>query len=51
MERDVLREAARGLIDIARSYGIEAQIIGRVEAAEKASVTIFHEGNEYNYNK
>jgi phosphoribosylformylglycinamidine cyclo-ligase len=44
-------EAARGLIDIARKYGIEAQIIGRVEAAEKASVTILHEGNEYNYNK
>ena len=44
-------EAARGLIDIARSYGIEAQVIGRVEAAEKASVTIRHEGNEYNYNK
>ena len=44
-------EAARGLIDIARSYGIEAQVIGRVEAAEKASVTILHEGNEYNYNK
>ena len=42
-------EAARGLIDIARSYGVEAQIIGRVEAADKARVTILHDGAEYVY--
>lgn len=42
-------EAARGLIDIARSYGVEAQIIGRVEAADKARVTIRHDGAEYVY--
>lgn len=42
-------EAARGLIDIARSYGVEAQIIGRVEAADKTRVTIRHDGAEYVY--
>lgn len=44
-------QAARGLIDIARSYDVDARIIGRVEAAETASVTIRHEGKEYVYNK
>ena len=39
---------APALIELAGSFGIQAQIIGRVEAGEKR-VTIKHEGQEYTY--
>lgn len=39
---------AQDLIDLSRSFGIDAQIVGRVEQGSK-QVTIRHEGNEYTY--
>lgn len=33
-------DAAEGIIAIAKSFGVEAKVIGRVEAAEKKSVTL-----------
>ncbi len=41
---------AKGLIDIAHSVGIEAQIIGRVEAAEKKEVVVKSAHGEFIYN-
>lgn len=40
---------AAALIDTAKSFGIEAQVVGRVEAGNK-QVSIRHEGQEYTYN-
>ncbi|MEM7037156.1 MAG: AIR synthase related protein, partial [Bacteroidota bacterium] len=40
---------ARGIIDIATSFGIEAQIIGRVEAAETNRLTIRSAHGEFVY--
>ncbi|HWB64008.1 MAG TPA: AIR synthase related protein [Chitinophagales bacterium] len=37
------------IIDIAKSYGIAAQVIGYVEAADEAEVLIKHETGEFNY--
>lgn len=42
-------EHAPALIEIARSFGIEAQIIGHVEAGNR-QVSIRHQGQEYVYN-
>ena len=42
---------ADDLIRISQSFGIDAQVVGHVEASEKASVTILHEGQEYTYFK
>lgn len=42
---------ADDLIRISQSFGIDAQIVGHVEASEQASVTILHEGQEYTYFK
>ena len=39
--------SAQGIIDIAKSFNIDAQIIGRVEAADKGKVTL--EGPHGNY--
>lgn len=39
---------AQSLIDLSRSFGIDAQIVGRVEEGPK-QLTIRHEGNEYTY--
>jgi phosphoribosylformylglycinamidine cyclo-ligase len=39
---------AQELIDLARSFGIQAQVVGRVEAGSK-QVSIGHEGKEYIY--
>ncbi|WP_017730165.1 AIR synthase related protein [Nafulsella turpanensis] len=39
---------AQALIEVAQSFGVEAKIVGRVEAGEK-KVTIKHEGQEYVY--
>ena len=41
---------AQAIIDISRSFGIDAQIIGRVEASEKKQVTIKSEKGEFVYN-
>jgi phosphoribosylformylglycinamidine cyclo-ligase len=40
---------AQRIIEIAQSFGIEAQIIGRVEAAESKKVTIKSEFGEFVY--
>ena len=40
---------ARGIIDIARSFNVDVRIIGRVEAAPKAQVTVVSENGKYEY--
>ena len=40
---------AATMIEIAKSYGVEAQIIGRVEASDKKSLTILNKGNSLVY--
>ncbi len=51
MELYVAPEAAAEVIAISESFGIPAQIIGRVEAAESAHLTLTHQGESYNYTK
>ena len=41
--------AAQRIMDISKSYGIEAQVIGRVEAAETQMLTIKKNGTELQY--
>ncbi|MEL6274515.1 MAG: AIR synthase-related protein [Bacteroidota bacterium] len=43
------KDAAQSVIDLANEFGIAAQVIGRVEAAEKASVEIVTEEGRYSY--
>ena len=50
MELYVPEEIAAQLISISESYNIPAQIIGRVEAADKKQVTITSEFGEFVYN-
>jgi len=50
MELYVPQEIATELIKISDGFGIAAQIIGRVEAAEKKQVTIQSEFGEFVYN-
>jgi phosphoribosylformylglycinamidine cyclo-ligase len=50
MELYVPREIAADLIAISKSFGVDAQIIGHVEAAEKKQVTIRSEFGEFVYN-
>ena len=40
---------ARGIIDIAQSFNVDARIIGRVEEAPKAQVTVKSENGTYEY--
>ncbi len=40
---------AQAIIDISKSFNVDAQIIGRVEAATQASVTVKSAYGEYNY--
>ena len=40
---------ARGIIDIAKGFNVDARIIGRVEAAEKAQVTVKSENGVFEY--
>ena len=40
---------ARGIIDIARSFNVEAQIVGRVEDGEKPQVTVKSENGVFEY--
>ena len=42
-------EKAQEVIDIARSFNIDAQVIGRVEVADKAHVTLVTENGTYEY--
>ena len=49
MELYVPEAITLGLINIAQSFGIDAQIIGRVEAANQKQVTIRSEFGEFIY--
>ncbi len=49
MELYVPSEIAQELMDISMSFGIEAKVVGRVEAAEGESVTIRSEFGEFHY--
>ena len=40
---------ARGIIDIARSFNVDARVVGRVEAADKAQVTVVSEHGRFDY--
>ncbi len=42
---------AADLIAVSESFGVEARIVGRVEKAEKASLTILDRGERYDYQK
>jgi phosphoribosylformylglycinamidine cyclo-ligase len=50
MELYVPQEIASELIAISKSFGIDAQIIGRVEAAGKKQVTVRSKFGEFVYN-
>lgn len=50
MELYIPEEIAADLIKISQSFGVEAQIIGRVEAAEQKQVTVRSEFGEFIYN-
>lgn len=50
MEIYCSRETAEKLIPISESFGVEAKIVGRVEAAEKKQVTIETENGVFEYN-
>ena len=50
MELYVPGEIATDLIGISQNFGVDAQIIGRVEAADKKQVTIRSEFGEFVYN-
>lgn len=50
MELYVPEAIAADIIKISESFGIEAQIIGRVEAADKKQVTVKSEFGEFVYN-
>ena len=45
------REAASAMIDISRSLGVDARIVGRVEAAPDAEVVISGDNGTFVYNK
>ncbi|MEO5910636.1 MAG: AIR synthase related protein [Pelobium sp.] len=49
MEIYVPQEIAQDIINISQSFGVEAQIVGRVESAEKKQVTIQSEKGEFLY--
>jgi len=49
MELYVPQEIAADLIQISKSFGVDAQIIGRVEASDKKQVTVRSEFGEFVY--
>ncbi|MGV3509171.1 MAG: AIR synthase related protein [Sphingobacteriaceae bacterium] len=49
MELYVSEEIAADIIAISKSFNIDAQIVGRVESAEKKQVTVKSEFGEFNY--
>jgi len=50
MELYVPKEIAAELIKIAQSFGVAAQIVGRVEQSPKKQVTVISEMGEFVYN-
>ena len=51
MELYVDPAGAQEIIDIARSFNVDAQVIGRVEESESPILTIAREGEEYIYDR
>ena len=51
MELYVGEDIAGEIIDISRSFGIDARIVGRVEKADAAKVTILDKGQKFEYTK
>lgn len=51
MELYVDPQAAEEIIAISRELGVDAQVIGRVEASESRMLTINHYGEEFVYGK
>ncbi|MFY0628233.1 MAG: phosphoribosylformylglycinamidine cyclo-ligase [Reichenbachiella sp.] len=51
MELYVPESIAQSLIDISKSFGVDAQVIGRVEIADQTKVTIQSEKGEFEYIK
>ena len=51
MELYVDESVADDIIRISRSFDVDAQVIGRVEASGRAQVTIRKDGAEYRYTK
>mgnify|MGYP002587064093 FL=1 len=51
MELYVDESVANDIISISKSFNVDAQVIGYVEAADHAQVTIKHNGAEYVYTK
>ena len=49
MELYVKSESAKEIIEISKSFGVDAKIIGRVEASEEKKLTITSENGTYNY--
>jgi len=49
MELYVPKEIANNIIEISKSFDVDAKIIGRVEAAENKKLTIRSEFGEFNY--
>lgn len=49
MELYVPQEIAQDIIDISKSFGVEAQIVGRVEASDKKKLTITSEYGVFEY--
>jgi len=51
MELYVPEEAASAILEIPKEYGLEARVVGRVEASKDARVTILSEFGEFQYTK
>ena len=51
MELYVDPEVAGDIIKISKEFGVDARVVGRVEASETAMVTILKDGQEYIYTK
>lgn len=51
MELYVDESVAADLVQLSESFGVQARIIGRVEAAPQASVTLTKDGQTYEYTK
>jgi phosphoribosylformylglycinamidine cyclo-ligase len=50
MEIYVKPELAQSIIDIAQSFNVDAQIVGRVEASEEKKLTIVSDKGTFTYN-
>ena len=49
MEVYLPEEHAKGIIDISKSFGVDAQIVGRVEAAKSNKLTLKSEFGTFEY--